>query len=177
MRWFRFAVLVLVASLLQTGLVGAMAILRADLKPDLLLILLVFFALRSNSTNAIIASFAIGFAADLSNPIAGRLMGPRIISFGLFGTLLSDLNSTISPRRVIYQAVTIFLMGGLTAGLSYLLAFLRADDVPANMAVGCFWQPLYSALLGPFLFLPIGWCMRMYGRGRRRYLRGALLRR
>jgi rod shape-determining protein MreD len=177
MRWFRFAVLVLVASLLQTGLVGALAILRADLKPDLLLILLVFFALRCNSMDAIIASFAIGFAADLSNPIAGRLMGPRIISFGLFGTLLSDLNSTISPRRVIYQAVTIFLMGSLTAGLSYLLTFLRTDAVPANMAAGCFWQPLYSALLGPFLFLPVGWCMRMYGRGRRRYPRGALSRR
>ncbi len=177
MRWFRFAVLVLVASLLQTGLVGALAILRADFKPDLLLILLVFFSLRSNSTDAIIASFALGFAADLSNPIAGRLMGPRIISFGLFGTLLSDLNSTISPRRVIYQAITIFLMGCLTAGLSYLLTFLRTNDVPANMAAGCFWQPLYSAFLGPLLFLPVGWGMHLYGRGRRRYLRGALLRR
>ena len=177
MRWFRFAVLVLVASLLQTGLVGALAILRADFKPDLLLILLVFFALRSNSTDAIIASFAIGFAADLSNPVAGRLMGPRIISFGLFGTLLSDLNSTISPRRMIYQAITIFLMGSLTAGLSYLLAFLRTGDGTADMAAGCFWQPLYSALLGPLLFWPVGWCMHMYGRSRRRYLRGVPARR
>ena len=177
MRWFRFAVLVLVASLLQTGLVGALAILRADFKPDLLLILLVFFALRSNSTDAIIASFAIGFAADLSNPIAGRLMGPRIISFGLFGTVLSDLSGTLSPRRVIYQIVTIFLMGCLSAGLSYLLTFLRTGAAPASLATGCFWQPLYSALLGPFLFWPIGWCMQMYGRGRRSYLRGALLRR
>ena len=41
--------------------------MRPDIKPDLLLILLVFFALRSNSTDAIVASFAIGFAADLSN--------------------------------------------------------------------------------------------------------------
>ncbi len=177
MRWVRFAVLVLVASLLQTGLADALAILRADFKPDLLLILLVFFALRSNSTDAIIASFAIGFAADLSNPIAGRLMGPRIISFGLFGTLLSDLNGTISPRRLIYQAITIFLMGCLTAGLSYLLTFLRTGAAPANMAAGCFWQPLYSAVLGPLLFLPIGGCMRMYGRGRRSYLRGAPVRR
>ena len=176
MRWFRFAVLVLVASLLQTSLVGAMAILRTDFKPDLLLILLVFFALRCNSTDAIIASFAIGFAADLSNPIVGRLMGPRIISFGLFGTLLSDLNSTIAPRRVIYQVITIFLVGCLTGGLSYLLAFLRTGAVTANLATNCFWQPLYSALLGPLLFLPVGWCMRMYGRGRRRYPRGALLR-
>jgi hypothetical protein len=135
MRWFRFAVLVLVASLLQTGLVGALAILRPDFKPDLLLILLVFFALRSNPTDAI-----------------------------------------ISPRRAIYQAVTIFLMGGLTAGLSYLLTFLRIGAVPTDMAAGCFWQPLYSAFLGPVLFLPVGWCMHMYGRGRRRYLRGALAR-
>jgi rod shape-determining protein MreD len=177
MRWLRFAVLVLVASVLQTGVVGVLAVLRAEVKPDLLLILLVFFALRSNPTDGIIASFAIGFAADLSNPIAGRLMGPRIISFGVFGTLLSDLSSTIFPRRVIYQAATIFLMGGLTAGLSYLLLFLRTGTVPADMAAGYFWQPLYSALLGPFLFLPVGWCMHMHGRGRRGYLRGALLRR
>jgi rod shape-determining protein MreD len=177
MRWVRFAVLVLVASLLQTGLMGALAILRADLKPDLLLILLVFFALRSHSTDAIIASFAIGFAADLSNPIAGRLMGPRIISFGLFGTLLSDLSSTISPRRVIYQAITILLMGCLTGGLSYLLTFLRTGAFPANPAAGCFWQPLYSAFLGPLLFWPVGWAMQMQGRGRRSYLRGALSRR
>jgi rod shape-determining protein MreD len=177
MRWVRFAVLVLVASLLQTGLVGALAILRADLKPDLLLILLVFFALRSNSTDAIIAAFALGFAADLSNPIAGRLMGPRILSFGVVGTLLSDLNGTLSPRRPIYQAITIFLTGSLTAGLSYLLAFLRTGAGPASLATGCLWQPLYSAVLGPFLFLPVGWCMQMYGRGRRGYLRGALSRR
>ncbi len=177
MRWIRFAVLVLVASLLQTGLVSALAILRTDFKPDLLLILLVFFALRSSSTDAIIASFVIGFAADLSNPIAGRLMGPRIISFGVFGTLLSDLNTTISPRRLIYQAITIFLTGGLTAGLSYLLTFLRTGAFPVNMAAGCFWQPLYSAALGPLLFLPIGWGMQMYGKSRRSYFRGALLRR
>jgi rod shape-determining protein MreD len=176
MRWIRFAVLVLVASLLQTGLAGAMWILRADFKPDLLLILLVFFALRSQSTDAVIASFAIGFAADLSNPIAGRLMGPRLLSFGVFGTLLSDLSNTIAPRRAIYQAITIFLMGCLTGGLSYLLAFLRTGAAPANLAGGCFWQPLYSALLGPLLFLPVGWCMQMYGRGRRSYLRGALSR-
>jgi rod shape-determining protein MreD len=176
MRWFRFAMLVLVASLLQTGLMGALALRRADFKPDLLLILLVFFALRSRSTDAVIASFALGFAADLSNPIAGRLMGPRIISFGVFGTLLSDLGSTISPRRVIYQAITISLMGCLTGGLSYLLAFLRTGAAPANLAAVCFWQPLYSAVLGPLLFLPLGWCMHMYGRSRRSYLRGALSR-
>jgi rod shape-determining protein MreD len=164
MRWLRFAVLVLVASLLQTSLVGVIAI-RSDIRPDLLLILLVFFALRSSSTDAIVASFAIGFVADLSNSTT-TLMGPRIISFGLFGMLLSDLNGTLFVRRVLYQSLTIFLMGCLTAGLTCLLTFLRAQAVTTNMAA-FLWQPLYSAILGPFLFLPVGWWMHMYGKGRR----------
>jgi rod shape-determining protein MreD len=175
MRWFRFAVLVLVASILQTGLVGAIAI-RSDIKPDLLLILLVFFALRSDPTDAIIASFAIGFVADLTNPAVSRLMGPRILSFGLFGTLLSDLSGTVLPRRVLPQAVTIFLMGFLTTGLSHLLTFLRAEPVAANLATSLLWQPLYSAILGPFLFLPVGWTMRMYGKGHWRLARKPLFR-
>jgi len=165
MHWFRFAALILVAAILQTGPVSLVA-LRSDIRPDLLLILLVFFALRSSSTDAIITSFAIGFLADLSSLTAG-LMGPRIISFGLFGTLLSDLNSTICVRRVLYQALTIFLMGFLTAGLTCLLVLLRAKTAPANLVTGLFWQPLYSALLGPLLFVPVGWWMRMRGRGRR----------
>jgi rod shape-determining protein MreD len=176
MRWFRFAVLVLVAALLQSGLVGVIAT-GSDVRPDLLLILLVFFALRSSSTDAVITSFAIGFMADLSSLTTG-LMGPRIISFGLFGTLLSDLNSTIFVRRMLYQALAIFLMGFLTAGLSCLLILLRARTAPASLTTTLLWQPLYSALLGPFLFLPVGWWMRMYGRkGRSPFLRGALLRR
>jgi rod shape-determining protein MreD len=177
MRWFRFAALVLAASLLQTGLVSVIAIphSRPDIKPDLLLILLVFFALRCNSTDAIIASFAIGFMADLSSSTAG-LMGPRILSFGLFGTLLSDLNSIVSVRRAAYQAVTIFLTGCLTAGLICLLTFLRTGAGTTNLGAGFLWQPLYSALLGPFLFVPVGWWMRMSGKGRRRYTRRPLLR-
>ena len=167
MRWLRFAVLVLVASILQTGPVGIIAIARPEIKPDLLLILLVFFALRSSSTDAILASFAIGFVADLSNSTT-TLMGPRIISFGLFGMLLSDLNGTLFVRRVLYQSLTIFLVGCLTAGLTCLLTFLRAQAVTTNMAAAFLWQPLYSAILGPFLFLPVGWWMRMYGKGRRR---------
>lgn len=175
MRWFRFAVLILVASILQTGPIGILALGAPDVKPDLLLILLVFFAVRCHSTDAILASFAIGFVADLSNS-AVPLMGPRMISFGLFGMLLSDLSSTIFVRKMLQQFLAILLMGVLTAGLSSLLVFLRTQSITMNTAV-FFWQPLYSAALGPFLFLPIGWWMRMYGKGSGFSLRRALLRR
>ena len=164
MRWFRFAVLVLVATILQTSLVGMISLWGA--RPDLLLILLVFFAISIDPRDAIVASFAIGFAADLGNPIRG-LMGPQIVSFGVFGTLLSDVHSIISIQRLSHQAATIFIVGVLTALLSYLLTFFKAESAAAHFAAQLFWQPLYSAILGPFLFFPIAWWMRMSRKGRK----------
>lgn len=166
MRWFRFAVLILAATILQTSLTGIIAVTKANIKPDLLLILLVFFAVRCNPTDAVITSFTIGFAADLAGPTLG-LMGPRIISFGLIGTLLSDLHSVLSTRRVVYQAATIFVVGVLTAGLSRLLTLLRAEGAAVSLSAELLWQPFYSAVLGPLFSWPVGWWMRMNKKSRR----------
>jgi rod shape-determining protein MreD len=168
MRWIRFAVLVLLASILQAGLVDVFRVVRPEIKPDLLLILLVFFASRCNSTDAVITSFAIGFVADLVSPIRG-VMGPRIISFGLFGTVLYDLGRVFSLRRPLYQGGAIFIMGILTAALSYLLASLRAEGGQASLSAQFLWQPLYSAILGPLLSLPVGWWMHMNRKSRTLY--------
>ena len=168
MRWIRFAVLIVLASVLQAGLMGALAVIHPAIKPDLLLILLVFFATRSSSTDSVIASFAIGFFADLISPVRG-LMGPRIISFGLFGTLLNDLQGIISLRPPLNQAIAIFVTGLLAAGVTVLLTFLRAEAMTTNAYAQLLWQPLYSAILGPLLVLPIGWWMRMDGSRRARY--------
>ena len=167
MLWFRFAVLIVIATILQTSFLGVIWIISPDITPDLLLILLVFFAIHCESNDAIIASFVIGFAADLASPAAG-LMGPRIISFGLFGTLLSTLHHVVSLRRLSLQGVAIFIMGLLTAILSYLLAYIRPGPVSIGVARELFWQPAFSALVGPFLSLPVAWWMRINGKRRRR---------
>ena len=171
MRWFRFAVLIVVATILQTSVVHIMALRQAGIRPDLLLILLVFFATRCRATDVVITSFTIGFAADLVSPTMG-LMGPQIISFGIFGTILSDLRNIVSIRRISHQIATIFAVGLLTALLAYLLTFLRAEPVAPNLVAEMLWQPLYSAALGPLLFLPTAWWMRINGTGRRRRGRG-----
>jgi len=166
MRWLRFAALVLVATILQTSFVGVIHIWEPDIKPNLLLILLVFFAIYSGPQDAVIASFSIGFAADLSSPVR-ELMGPQIISYGVLGTLLSDVHGIISIRRMPHQAIAIFVAGVLTALLSYLLTFFRAESVATRLSAELLWQPLYSAVIGPFLFLPIAWWMRITTKGRR----------
>jgi rod shape-determining protein MreD len=165
MHWMRFAVVIVIVTMLQMSLVDIIAVTTADIKPDLLLILLVFFAIHCEPTEAVITAFATGFAAD----IIGPTMGPQIISFGVFGTLLADLHRVVALRKKSYQAFGIFATGFLTSALALLLTFLKAEPVAANTYTQLFWVPLYSAILGPFLFVPLGWLMRIKRpRGRRR---------
>jgi rod shape-determining protein MreD len=165
MRWLRFAVLVIVATILQTSLVDIIAVTSANIKPDLLLVLLVFFSVHLSSTDAVITSFIIGFAADIISPT----MGPQIISFGLFGTLLADLHGVIAIKKWSYQSLAIFIVGFLAAAIAYFLVFLKSEPTPANTYANLFWTPLYSAIIGPFFFLPAELWMRTQRRRVRRF--------
>ncbi len=152
MRWFRFAVLVLLATVLQASFFADL-----NIKPDLLLILLVFFAVYCNTTEAIITSFTIGFAADL----IGRTMGPQMVSFGLFGTALAYLHQVVAIRKMTYQALAIFITALLAGSVAFFLNFLKGEPTPPNIFAALFGIALYSALVGPFLFLPSAWWMRI----------------
>jgi len=151
-RWFRFAVLLSLVAVLQAGVLA-----HWNIKPDLLLILLVFFAVYSNTSEAVITSFTIGFAAD----IIGFAMGPQIISFGLFGTLLAYLHRVIAIRRMPYQAAAIFITGLLAGALAHFLTFLKGQPTAPNLYIVLLATSLYSAIVGPFLFLPSAWWMRI----------------
>jgi len=157
MRWFRFAALLVIAAILQAEPVNVIAVINPDIKPDLLVILLVFFAVHSNPSEAIITSFTIGFAADIA---VGPLMGPRIISFGLFGTALANLHRVIAIRKMPYQSLAIFIILILTTISANVLTFLRIQPSTPDIYV-LFGTALYSALIGPFLFLPCAWWMRI----------------
>jgi rod shape-determining protein MreD len=155
MRWLRFALLIIAVTVLQKGLLA-----RWSNKPDLLIILLVFFAIYYNTSEAIISSFTIGFAADLvGSPMP---MGPQMISFGLFGTLLAYLHRVIAIKRMPHQALAIFVTSALTGTLTHLLAYItKGEPVAANVYVVVLVTSLYSSIVGPFLFLPTAWWMRI----------------
>ena len=128
-------------------------------KPDLLIILLVFFAIYYNTSEAIISSFTIGFASDLiGSPMP---MGPQMISFGLLGTLLAYLHRVIAIKRMPYQALAIFVISILTGILTHLLAYFTGEPFAGNVFAVVFVTALYSSIAGPFLFLPTAWWMRI----------------
>ncbi len=149
MRWFRFAVLILAVTILQKGLFQ-----RFATRPDFLLILLVFFAVYCNTSEAMITSFVIGFAADLiGSPMP---MGSHVIGLGVFGTLLAYLHRVITIRRMPHQALAIFTVALLAGAATYLLA---RESLSLNVYSGLFKTALCSGVVGPFLFPPLAWCL------------------
>jgi rod shape-determining protein MreD len=158
MRWFRFAALILIAAILQASLLNIIALPPLNIKPNILLIFLVFFAIHFNTTEAIITSFAIGFAADIS---IGAAMGSQTISYGLFGTALAYLHRVISIRSMPSQALAIFITGCLVGVLTHFLALLKGQSTISNIYTAILGIALYSAIIGPFFFLPAAWFMRI----------------
>ncbi len=159
MRWFRFAVFISLVTVLQASLLlDIIAVTRLGIKPNLLLILLVFFAIYCNTTDAIITSFIIGFAADIS---IGSAMGSQTISFGLFGTALAYLHRVIAIKNYPYQSLAIFITALLAGTLAHFLALLKGQPPIPNIYTAILGTALYSAIVGPFLFLPTAWWMRI----------------
>lgn len=166
MHWPRFAVLVLIITLLQKSWVNTIAVTDLRVTPDLLLIAMVFFAVRCNGKEAIISSFVLGFAADIA--ATGFSMGPLLISFGLFGAGLSYLHRLISIKKVPHEAITIFIVGLGTAILAWLLARAAGQASRPGSLTTLIGTSVYSAVLGPVLFLFLDWLMRIKNQRRRR---------
>jgi rod shape-determining protein MreD len=163
MHWPRFAVLVLITTLLQARWIDTIAVTNLRVTPDLLLIAMVFFAVRCTESEAIITSFVLGFAAD----IAANSLGPMIISFGLFGTGLSYLHRFIAIKKTPYEAITVLVVALGTGYLAWLLARIAGQSRPAGFGA-LFGTSIYSAVLGPVLFLLLDWLMRIKTRRRGR---------
>ena len=151
MRWGRIGIIILLASLLNAGnLLNTIAIGENNIRPDLLLILMVFFAINCGSLEATIVSFAIGFAADISS--AAAVMGPAMISYGLFGTLIAQLRKVVIMKRMTHQALAIFAMGIIAGGLTQILLYFKTGQDLSNVCSALFWTAAYSGVLGPLVW-------------------------
>ncbi len=155
MHWLRFAALTLIATLMQYDLIDTVSV--AGVSPDLLIIILAFFAIYANQRDAIIASFVIGIAHD----IIQMPIGPEIISFTILGVGLNYLGTLLNLKKMSFQAGIIFIFGFATIIISNILSRLQGTVVFNDTPRVIFGTPFYSAIIGPFLFLPIAWIMKI----------------
>ena len=157
MHWLRFTLILLLVSLLQaSGLSDAISVTALHIKPNFLLILLVFFAVNCDAYDAVIASFAIGFAAD----ITGAFMGPFFLAFGILGSVLAHIRQVILLRRTLHQAIIILVVGFLAGIIAQLLALFK---VPAGLSYG-FWLLTGTALYSALAWFLVKWVVDGLGR-------------
>ncbi len=119
------------------------------IKPDLLLITLVFFAINIATTDAIVASFAIGFAADISS----GTMGPCMITFGVLGSVISQLQKVVLMKRMIHQATAIFITALVAGGMVQLLLSFKTDEPMSGVYRMILGGAAYSAVAGPLVWM------------------------
>ena len=149
MRWISFSIILLIAVILEAGnLLNVFAVGGWYIRPAILITLLVFYAFSCRPRDAIICSFIIGFAADLT----GAIMGPHIICFGLLGLLLNQSNQILYARRSIYKALIIFAVYLIAETFSHWLALLKGVDTQENFYTILLFTAFYSAVISPIIW-------------------------
>lgn len=149
MRWFWFILLTLLTALLEAGnLLNLIAFGYGQVRPSLLLILLIFTALRAEPLEAVGLSFLLGFAADLSGPV----MGPNTVCWGLAGSLLCQMQGILNVRSSIYQIAVVLVSSLILMAASHGLAVLKTEQagvLPMRVLLG---RAFYTAAVVPVLW-------------------------
>ncbi|MBE0537060.1 MAG: rod shape-determining protein MreD [Phycisphaerae bacterium] len=146
--WIRFFIFIVVLTVFSAGSLFNVISIR-NIAPDLLLIATVFFAIHCVTPHAVAASFAIGFAADLS----GAAMGPNMLAFGLLGSLISQLQRVVIMKRVLHQAVAIFIFALIAGALIQLLYYFKMDQTSPQVFRTILGGALYSGAAAPLMWL------------------------
>ena len=149
MRWIPFTILVLIGALLEAGnLLNLVAVGSWHIRPSVLIVLLVFFAINCRTRQALIASFIIGLAMDAT----GTLMGPHVLSYCIVGGLLNQLSDHFPSRRVFHQAMLVFVVFLAAEITAYWLMVLKTGERQETVYQLFLLRAVYSACVAPFFW-------------------------
>jgi rod shape-determining protein MreD len=166
MKWFRFAFLILAATVIgSSALMDVIALTEQNIKPHLLLIMLVYFAINANSYDAIICCFAIGLAADLT----GTLIGPYFLSYGIIGTLLAQIRKIVILKTTAQQALAIFVTGLFVQLVAVILIKFKAANLSGAGFAATMMTAMYSAILWFLIRIPVQTIGKWLGVGAYRF--------
>ncbi len=169
MKWARFTFLIILVAVLQTSAaMNLLSLTNLRIKPDVLLVLLVYFAVNCNSFDAVIISFTLGFAAD----IAGTVMGPHFISYGIIGTAAAHIRKIILLKNTRQQAMAVFVTGILTEMVALILTQFKAPELIKTGAFEIFAASAYSAILWFLIKWPVETIGKWLGVGVHRFAAG-----
>jgi rod shape-determining protein MreD len=152
MRWISFVILLLFVTVLQASVAPFVAV--HTIRPDLMIILAVHYALAARGSDAVLAAYFIGLAIDLTSlGFAGDAnVGLHALAFGLIATAIVKLRDLTFRESVVTQFLFTFaakLLLSLMIGV-YLLYVLKLEFGWREIITVGAYTAAYTAVLAPY---------------------------
>jgi len=169
MRWLSFVILAYVGIVLQTTVAERLEI--SHIRPDLMFIIAVHYALHAVSPDAMIAAWLLGFVVDLCGQ--GQL---GVFAFGygvtaLFVVQLRDSMFRDHPLTSLFVTLVCTWLVHLLAGIHFLLTHAQAHRSWVEMLLHSTYTAMYSAAVAPYLHWLLGRLRGLLGLASPRRLR------
>lgn len=152
MHWIAFAILLYLATVLQSAVAPFLAV--HTIRPDLLVIVAVHYALLARAPDALIACWLTGLAIDLTglSYTEHANVGVNAFVLGLVALLIVGLRDLTFRESALTQLVFTFLAKlilSLLVGLHMLWAVGQWHRWGEVFTAAC-WAAVYTALLAPY---------------------------
>ena len=136
--------LLLAVLLLQTTL---LELIRFYIKPDLILMLVIFFALLNGIRPGVIFGAVAGLVQDL---VFGRFLGLNSLALAITALPVGYLESKVFKENLLVPILVVFLASILHAVLIYSLQYLAGVHLPlaAGARIGIM-EACFNALVVP----------------------------
>lgn len=174
MRWVTFLVLAAFVLTLQSVVAPRLELLGA--RPDWVLVVVVFFALRAARPEAMLGAWVLGACADL---MTVERFGLLALSYGLAAVGVVSVREYVFRRRPLTQFV-LTLLACLLLRLAWLLycrmLYDPAGSLLVDMAVDVVTASVYTAAWAPIWHAVLGRMPRTFGLPRPRYTFAGLRR-
>lgn len=149
MRWITIIVILLFFTILDSGNISNyISVSQLNIKPEILIILLAFLSSKLEGRDCVLASFLIGFMADVSS----TTIGPAILAYGIAGYGFSNIKDVLVLNRMRYQAITVFLLAVVVISLVEALTYFKIHQASPSIIMTVLGKSLYTALLAPFVW-------------------------
>jgi rod shape-determining protein MreD len=173
MRWIAFIILLLVVTVLQTSVMPFLAV--HTIRPDLLVILAVYYALAARTHDALLACWIIGLAIDLTSLsfAGGANVGLHALSLGMIALVivnLRDLTFRDSVATRLFFTFATKLAVSLLAG-TYMGFVLQTVHPFRETLITAIYAAVYTAVLAPYGHWVLGRLRRPLGIGATHRLR------
>ncbi|MDT3698488.1 MAG: rod shape-determining protein MreD [Thermincola sp.] len=156
MRYFIMIILFLVSLILQSTIFSHLSI--AGVKPDLVLVFVVFYALLHGSYEGALVGLMGGLLQDL---LFGQELGMNTLAKSVVGYVFGILEKKIYKDNILIPIIALLLGTVLNETILYLLRYFSYLIRPNDGSVGSYflafkgviiYVAIYNACFAPFIY-------------------------